>query len=387
VAVKAFRWPARELRVWLAAAILATVLGLLVGLWPTPSAVAFVLLAIAIGAVVSQEFAVAAILVSSLVMLGAMSRFGLPVQAALLTKFLIGLFVLNVFRDVDPLTPLRVPIAFIMLTAVLAVSAVFGAGGWFLALQALGAYLAAPIAYLAIIHSGLKVDSLKRLALIVAVIVAAQVPIMFVQSRLVSNVDDIGGTFGLGGSTQIQAVMLGAAWTIAVAMLTGRRRWLLLPIGLALAAGLIVSQAKAGFIFAAAGTVAVGLTRAIANPRRGISVLLQYFLMGAAAVAVLFGGYAYFGDLMPGGQMASAFWVNWLSHPSTIIGYLFSYDTAGQAGRLEGTRLVLDQSRTVANLLIGQGPGMLSGSALLGQDSASSSALGFTLSWATSATR
>jgi hypothetical protein len=50
--------------------------------------------------------------------------------------------------------------------------------------------------------------------------------------------------------------------------------------------------------------------------------------------------------------------------------------------------LVLGQSRTIANLLIGLGPGVLSSSALLGQTAASSSAsLNGALDWATSATK
>jgi hypothetical protein len=280
---------------------------------------------------------------------------------------------------------------FIMLVVVLMVSAAFGSSGRFLGIQAMGAYLAGLIAYLAIAHSSLTEESLRRVALVVLFVVAAQIPIMMVQSRFVSSVDDIGGTFGVGGSTQVLAVILGAAWTIAVAMLLGRRRWWLIPIGLAVALALMISQAKAGFLFAAAGTIAVGLAKAIADPRKGVIkrvlTLLAYALAGAAAVAVLFGAYVYLGDLLPGGQTASRFWIEWLKNPNAIIAYLFSYDTAGQAGRLEGTRLVLTQSRSAANLLIGQGPGVLSGSALLGKDAASSSGLGFTLSWATSLTR
>jgi hypothetical protein len=109
--------------------------------------------------------------------------------------------------------------------------------------------------------------------------------------------------------------------------------------------------------------------------------------MGAAVVAVLFGAYVFLGRYLPGGQAASDFWIAWLSSPSAIKSYLFSYDQYGQPGRLEGTRLVFISSRTLANMLIGQGPGILSGSALLGKDSAFATPLGITLSYATSMTR
>lgn len=372
---------------WLAVALLAPAFGLLVGRWPIPSLVAFAAVVLVGGVIMSREFALGAILVSSLVMLGATSWLGLPVQSALLTKVLIGLFALSVVLDWTPETPLRIPVVFTMLVAVLLVSAAFGSGGRFASVQAIGAYLAAPIAYLAIVHSSLTVNSLRRITWVVLFIIAAQAPIMIVQSRIVSSVDDIGGTFGIGGSTQILAVILGAAWTIAVALLVSRKRLWLVPIGLSIAAVLMISQAKAGFLFAAAGTIAVGVAKAVSNPRRGVYVLVLYLVIGVAVIAVLFGAYVFLGGLLPGGQTASNMWVAWLRNPSAIIDYLFSYDTGGQAGRLEGTRLVLTQSRTMANLLIGQGPGILGGSALLGQESASGSAMSFTLSWATSVTR
>jgi hypothetical protein len=80
----------------------------------------------------------------------------------------------------------------------------------------------------------------------------------------------------------------------------------------------------------------------------------------------------------------ATYWLAWLKDPSAIMAYLFSYGPNGQAGRFESVRLALTQSRTAADLLIGQGPGTLSSSALLGQTAI---AAGAAFDWTTSATR
>jgi hypothetical protein len=378
---------ATDSRILLATALLAPALGYLVGRWPIPSLLVFAALAVLTAAVLSRELALGAILVSSMVMLSVISWFGLPAQAYLLAKALIGLFAMTVMLDLGPSNRLRIPMSLIMLVAVLVVSALVSTSGRFYAFQSLGAYIAAPIAYVAIVHSSITLKSLKRLAWIVVGIAAAQVPIVIAQARFfTANVDQMGGTFGVLGGTHIQAVIMGLAWTVAVALLFGRRRVWLLPVGLAVLVVLLVSEAKAGFIFAAVGTACVGLARAVANPRRGALFLLQYGAIGAAALAALFGGYMYLGNLLPGGETMARYWLAWLANPSNMVDYLFAYDR-GQAGRLEGISLVLNQSRTIADLLIGSGLGVLSSSALLGQNAASSSGLGGTLGWATSATR
>jgi hypothetical protein len=256
-----------------------------------------------------------------------------------------------------------------------------------LAAQALGAYLAAPVAYLAVVNSNLSIKSMRRLAWLVVGVISLQVPIMFVQSRIVGNVDDIGGTFGLGGSTQMLAIVFGIAWTVAVAILVGRRAGWLVPIGLAIASALMVSQAKAGFLFAAAGTIVVGIAKAIANPRLGLLRLLAYVGLGLTTVAALFYAYVFLGPILPGGAAAAFFWVHWLSNPSAIMRYLISSDSGGEAGRIGGTLLALTQAKSLADLLIGHGPGLLSGSAITGASSLATSAIGFALSWATSLTR
>ena len=112
------------------------------------------------------------------------------------------------------------------------------------------------------------------------------------------------------------------AWTIAVTRLYGRRRVWLLPVGLAIAVVLLVAEAKAGFLFAALGTIGVGLTRAIANPKRGLLEVVQYGLISVAAIATLFAGYMYLGSYLPIGQSLSKYWVAWLQNPSAIVAYL-----------------------------------------------------------------
>ena len=142
------------------------------------------------------------------------------------------------------------------------------------------------------------IESLRRLALIVVAVMVVQLPLAIVQALFfATSVDQIGGTFGTVGGTAVLAVVMALVWTVAAALLLGRRPVWLLPIGLAIAAVLLISEGKAGFLFAAVGTIAVGLTRAIANPRRGTFVLVQYISMSAAAVAVLFVGYAYLRQL------------------------------------------------------------------------------------------
>jgi hypothetical protein len=372
----------------LATALLAPAIGYLVGRWPLLSLVIVAVVAVSIGTMWSREFGIEAILASSFVMLGLASWFGLPTQAALLPKVLVGLFALTALLDLGPSNPLRIPITLLTLVAVLGVSAVFGAGNRLLALQALATYIAGPVAYVAIVHSSVTLKSLKRVGGVVVAILAAQVPLVILQARFfASTVDQIGGTFGSGGGTPIQAVVMGFAWTIAVALLSGRRRTWLLPLGLAIAVVLLVSEAKAGFLFAAMGTVAVGLTKAIATPKRRAALLLWHGAIGLGALVALFAGYLYVGGLLPGGQTMATYWIAWLSNPSAIMNYLFSFGPGGQANRLAGLALVLGQSRTMADLLIGQGVGILSSSALLGQTALSSSPLGTTFGWATSAVK
>ena len=375
-------WTVSERRFLVSTALLVMALGYSVGRWPLPTLVVFAALALFIGTIWSRGFALGAILVSSLVMLSITAWFGLPAQSGLLTKVLVGLFALTVLLDLGPRNPLHVPISMVMWVVVLAVSATFSASNRFLAFQAMAAYIMAPTAYVAIVHSSLSMKSLKRLALIVVAIVAAQAPIVFIQaSFFTTNGDRMGGTFGTYGGTAFQAVVMGFAWTIAVALLYGRRRVWLVPVLLPIAAILVTTQTWGGFVFAALGTIGVGVARTVANPRRGVFVLLQYAVMSLAAVAVLYAGYAFVGTNLPGGTAGLT--------PSAITTYLYSHHgSAGQVDRLEGIRLVLNRSWTIADLLIGQGMGVLSSSpALLGRDAVSPSALNATFGWATSATR
>lgn len=387
MAARALRWTRGQRRIWLITVALAAPLGVLGAWWPMPTLLVFAALVLSIGTIWSRGFALGAIVVSSLLMLGIASWFGLPVQASLLTKLLIGLFVLRTVLDLGPDNRLHIPIPLIMLVAVLAVSAVFGAGNRFLALQAVAAYIFAPLAYVAVVHSSIAMSSLKRIALIVLGIVVAQLPIVIVQARFTSNVDRIGGTFGYLGGTSVQAVVMALAWTVAVALLFGRKRFWLLPVGLAITVVLLISEAKAGFVFCALGTIVVGLASAIANPKRGVFLLVHYGAIGTAALAALFGGYLYMGSFLPGGQTMATHWLAWMADPSAIMAYLFSYAPGGQAGRLEGARLVLSQSRTMADLLIGRGLGLLSSSALLGQTARAATGFGTAFDWSTSATR
>ncbi len=373
--------------VWAAVAVLAPTLGLLVALWPKACLLAFVALAVLTAAVLSRELALGAILVSAFVMIGVSDATSLPSQAALLTKALVALFALTVLLDLDHDNRLRVPRPLLMLASVLTVSAVFGAGTRFLAFQALASYLIAPIAYVAIIHSRLTIESLRRLFILVVGLALVQLPLVIIESRFTTNVDRIGGTYGLYGGTSTLAVMMAIAWTIAVAALLGRRRIWLLPIGVAISAVLIITSARAGFFFAAMGTICVGITKAIANPKRGLAALPVYVAVGVTALAVLFGGYLYFGHLLPGGRTESGYAIMLLKDPTAILNYLFSVGAGGQAGRLGGLRLALAQNHSVSSLLIGQGLGVLSQSALLGQGFTSSSAMGPSFDWATSATR
>ena len=187
------RWTAGGRRFWLAMALVVPALGFLVGQWPVPTLVVFVVLGLTIGTVGSREFALGAILVSSLVMLSVNAWFRLPVQTALLTKALVGLFASTVLLDIGAKNPLRVPMPLIMLVVVLVVSALFGADSRFLAFQALASYVAGPLAYVAIVHSNITVRSLRRLAVMVLIVVMAQLPLVLLQARFTANVNLIGG--------------------------------------------------------------------------------------------------------------------------------------------------------------------------------------------------
>ena len=162
--VHAFDRLPKGVRFWTAVVSLATVVGFSVAIWPIPSFAVIAILGLMISVMTSRGFAIGAFLMTSMVTLGAISWLGFPSQAALLTKVLIGLFVLGVMLDWTPERHLEIPVVFIMLAAVLVISAIFGSGGRFLAAQAMGAYLAAPLAYLGVIHSNLSIATLRRLS-------------------------------------------------------------------------------------------------------------------------------------------------------------------------------------------------------------------------------
>ncbi len=272
--------------------------------------------------------------------------------------------------------------------AVLAISALFGSAERMLSLQGMWAYACGPVAFLAILYSDITIKSLRRISLIVAFIVAAELPIVLFQSTFVAtNVDQVGGTFGTVGGTAIIAIVMAFAWTVAVAGLVGRNRVWLIPIGLGIVTVLLVCEAKAGFLFCGVGTLGVGLTRGIWS-RRLATVSLQYVVLSAAAVATMYAGYTYAGEMLKGGERAAAIQLRDISDPGAMRAYLFSYGPEGQAGRLEGTRLALVQYRGVlADSLLGRGPGLLSSSAVSGEASRFLLATGTTFNWATSLTR
>lgn len=382
------RWTTGERLNLLATAYFALALGCLVGGWPIPTLLVFTLLAFAIGTVRSRAFALGAILVSALLMLSITDWFGLPWRALLFTNGLIGLFALAVLLDVGPGNPLRFPTSLVILAAALTVSAVVGAASKSVAFYSLAIFMAAPIAYVGILHSNITLRSLRRVALIVTAIAVAQLPIVLVEARIFTNVDQMGGTFGLVSGTHFQSVLMGFAWTIAVALLYGWRRLWLLPVGLAIALVLLVSEAKAGFIFAAVGTVVVGLVWAINDPERGALVALQYVVICMAVLAAFYVGYMWLGSLWPGGKEAANVWNVWFTNPSAIINYMVGYNKQGNAERLEAIRLVLSQPSTLVNLLIGRGLGLLTSAGLIGQNAVSLSAsLNGALDRATSAAK
>ena len=376
-------------RVWATMVLLSLAASLAIGLAPVQSVLLLAFLSLVIAVVLSPGFAVGSILVSSLCINGLSSAIGLPSQALLLTRVLIGVFGLSVLLQLR--RGRRVHAHLLIVTewvAVLAISALFGMSERILSFQGLWAYACGPVAFLAILYSDLSIRSLRRVSLVVAFIIMAELPIVVLQSLFfATNVDQIGGTFGTVGGTSIIAVVMAFAWTVAVAALVGRGRVWLIPIGLGIATVLLVCEAKAGFLFCAIGTLGAGLTKGVVA-RRLATALLQYTAIAVAAVAAMFGGYLYAGKMLTGGERAAAIQLRDISDPGAMRSYLFSYGPQGQAGRLEGVRLALTQDRpAIADVLLGRGPGLLSSSALTDNPSGFLRATGTTFNWATSLTR
>jgi len=374
---------------WAAMLLLALTAAVTIGLTPVPGALAFGALVLVAIVALSPELALGSILLSSLLILGLDSLVTLPSQALLLTRVLVGVFVLSALLQVGRRGRVEAHLPVVMAWAgVLALSALSGASAGVLSLQSLWVYACGPAAYLAILYSDLSIRSLRRVSLIVACILLAELPIVIFQSLFVAQrVDQIGGTFGAVGGTAIMAVVMGFAWTAALAMLTGRSRIWLIPLALGIAAVLLLCEAKAGFGFCALGTIAVGLTKGV-RERRFATVSLRYLAVAAGAIAALFGGYVYAGDFVVGGERQAASMLRLLLNPRAMFEYFLSYGPEGQAGRLEGVRLALTQNHpAVADILLGRGPGLLSSSTLLGGASAFLLATGTTFDWATSLTR
>ena len=389
-------WPARpwgqtsaQRGVWALSIVLAVAVSLAIAVAPVWGALAFGLLVLVVAAALSAEFSLASIILSALCVLGLKSYLGLPAQALLLVRLLIGVFALSALlyarRERHARAHLAAVVAWL---GVLTVSALFGVSSRFLSLQALWVYACGPIAFVAILYSGLSMRSLQRVSLLVGLVIAAELPIVLFQYLFVTKlVDQMGGTFGKIGGTQILAVVMGFAWAISIAMLTDRARVWLVPIAVGIATLLFACEAKAGFLFCALATVAVGLARG-ALQRRFATVTLRYVAAALAAVGALFAAFAYAGGLFMGGERAAQKQLANISNPRLVYEYLFSYGPQGQAGRLESVRLALSRGRPpLADILIGRGPGLLSISKLTGGTSTFLLQTGMLFNWATSLTR
>lgn len=376
-------------RLWIGTIAVATVAAVAVGFAPVSGALLFVFLVVGLIVTLSPGYSLWAIVVSALIVQGLQSYLGLPSQVLLLPKLLIAVFALSSLLQAARGRSIRArPTFLVVWIGVLALSTLFAASDRVLALQALWAYACGPVVFFAILYSDVSIAVLRRVSLAVIVIAGMELPIVLLQNEFIAtHVDQIGGTFGLVGGTSVMAIVMGFAWTAAVAVLGARKRLRLIPMGLAIAVVLLVCEAKTGFLFCALGTVAVGLTRGVLT-KRFATVSLQYIAMAVASVAALFGGYMYAGDLWKGGERAAAYALGDIGSYRAITSYLFSYGPHGQAGRLEGVRLALTLGRpAIADLLLGRGPGLLSSSALLGGASAFRLMTGNAYDWATSLTR
>lgn len=374
---------------WVIAISLAVVAAVASGLAPAPAILIFALIVVVAASVLRPGFALGAVVVSALIMSGLQTTITLPSQASLLTRAFIAVFALSTLlrlrrgsRTSAHLTP------FIIWAGILLVSTLVAASDRILALQGFWTYLCGPAAFLAILYSDLCEKTLARVSMAIGALIVLQLPVVLYQNLFVATkVDEIGGTFGKIGGTSLQAIVMGFAWTVAVALVNGKRRIWLVPIAVAVATVLLVSEAKAGFLFCAIGTIAVGLATGVLT-RRFATVSIRYAAIAAGAVAALYAGYAYAGSVLKGGERGAINLLASMSTTGSVVRYLFSHGPQGQAGRLEGVRLALMQGRSaLADALIGRGPGLLSSSTLLGGTSAFLAATGATFEWSTSLTR
>jgi len=374
---------------WFATIGLAIVAAVASGFAPAPAILLFAVVVVVAASVLRPGFALGAVVFSALIMSGLQTAITLPTQASLLTRVFIAVFALSTMlrlrrgmRVSAHLTP------FIIWAGILAVSTMVAVSDRILSLQGFWTYLCGPVAFLAILYSDLCESTLKKLSLAIAGLMALQLPVVLYQNLFVATkVDEIGGTFGKVGGTSLQAIIMGFTWTVAIALLAGKRRVWLVPIAAAVVTVLLVSEAKAGFLFCAIGTVAAGLAIGVLT-RRFATVSIKYTAIAAGAVAALFAGYAYAGSVLKGGERGAINLLASMSTSGAVVRYLFSHGPQGQAGRLEGVRLALMQGRSaLADALIGRGPGLLSSSTLLGGTSAFLAATGATFEWATSLTR
>ena len=374
---------------WTVAIAIAIVAAVASGLAPASAILIFTLVAFVAASVLSPGFALGSVVISALVMSGLQTAVALPNQASLLTRAFIAVFALSTLLRLRRGMRVVVNLSAIALWAgLLAISTAVAVSDRLLALQGMWTYLCGPVVFLAILYSDLCASTLEKVSLAVLGIVVVELPLVLYQGAfLESESDRIGGTFGRIGGTSVLAIVMGFAWTAAIALLTGRRRVWLLPVAAAIAVVLFASEAKAGFLFCAIGTVAVGVATGILT-RRFATVSLRYLAVAAGAVAALYAGYAYAGSVLRGGARGALNLLQSMSTQGAIVRYLFSHGPQGQAGRLEGVRLALTAGRsTVVDNLLGKGPGLLSSSTLLGGTSAFLASTGATFDWATSLTR
>lgn len=323
------------------------------------------------------------VLVVSFVLAAIIALLQLQAQAAYATDLLILLMATSVVLRSTRKRNLTVDANLVPWAAFLALRLVAGGPFGFLALQSFVGYVLFPVLYLCVLNSEMDRESQRRVVWTIVALLGVQVVVAAVQKVAFywAPADRIGGTLARAG-TPFMGVLMASWWAaiVAFALATGRKRlYFLLPLPLL---PIVVGEVKAGFVLAAIGT-AVVMMAVVASRRVARRWLVGALLVVVPLVAAL-SVYLYAPQLISGDYATREYGIKFFSTPTTAIDYLSGYGRTGQAHRLELLRVILQRHNEATSLLLGEGLGTLSSSALLGQASYEPGSVGATFGWATS---
>lgn len=368
----------------LGALVLALLLGLAIGTERTLLLVPFLALAGAAVAMWRPVWVLGAIVVLGFSVDYVVYLLNLPSTLTYSVDGLILILALVVMAQSALRGDLRVGSPVLILWAVMLVFALlFGQRRDVYALQSLVGYAVLPLLFLAVINMEMSASAERRIAKILLVLALIQAPVALIQKYGfgITDVDQLGGTLGRAGTTQMATLMAGL-FVFLLSYIATHRRWRWSPALLIPIIAMLVSEAKAGFVFAALGGVVV--VALLVWQRASISSVGFTLASIVLPLAAVYAAYTYFPAVFLPDPTISSNFLRALFTKEGLLEYMGGYSSSGQALRTTVFEIVGTKLKEMGALPLGAGPGALSTSALFGE---SAQPIVQGLSWFSSAGR